>query len=313
VAGFYFGKSRWDEIPQALGLTVVEGALTGAWRGVVPVQARFDNAFQRYNANTSEGDYVHYTLLSARLDPPLLLPDPEHFRRVVDQGLRDEVARRAQLLGLSSYGFGDQAVSAQWQHYEENAERYRAAFELLAWAAQTIQARRAADPPRWELEVRHAWPGLAQAWGLSLDPRRGQMEGGLRGRSLVARLAAEQHGMVTEVRVSVALPAGTTMSLVRQEGDGFWKRLFRGQDIQVGDAAFDDAFIIKGEPEPVVRSLLGPLARRKILGLVSTSAAFELKDGTLTTWGPDCSADPARLDALLKASLEAAEAICPHA
>ena len=33
-------------------------------------------------------------------------------------------------------------------------------------------------------------------------------------------------------------------------------KMFGGQDIEVGDAFFDDQFIIKGEPEHLVRSLL---------------------------------------------------------
>src|SRR5262245_55344727 len=92
MIGFYWGKSRWGDIPQALGLSVEEGILKGLWRGG-PGQAYFHNErVQRYG--NQDDYYEHYTKLSATLDPPLLMGasretrcpwlEGEHKARVFD-------------------------------------------------------------------------------------------------------------------------------------------------------------------------------------------------------------------------------------
>jgi hypothetical protein len=309
MAGFSFGKSRWDDLPAALGLRVEEGGvLAGPWAGGLRVEGTYDNEYQRRPGTQDEGDYIHYTKVSAVLDPPLML-DPEHFQRVVSPDLRAEVGRRLGPLGVAENWFGDREVSARWHHYEEHAERFRAAFDVLAWAAQTILARRAVDPPRWETGVASTWPPVARAWGLALEPRRGLAYGPVHGRRMAAQIHLDEGRLSTHVVVEAMLPPGVELSLAKQEGDGFWKRLFRGQDIEVGDPAFDAAFVIKGGPEQAVRAILGPSARRAVLGLLSAGAAIELKDGTLGVWAPDSSHEPATLDHLLRGALEVVEAM----
>ena len=91
MAGFYFGTSRWDDIPQALGLTVEGGVMRGMWQGV-PVEAHFTNRYDRQNEC-----YYHYTCLQAKLDPPLGLHGLENgqaMKRIVDEPFRAEVEAR---------------------------------------------------------------------------------------------------------------------------------------------------------------------------------------------------------------------------
>lgn len=72
MAGLHFGTSHWDEIPQALGLTVEGGEMKGLWQRM-PVLAYFTN---RFNQQTQQYDY--YTRLRAILDPPLGLQGLEN-------------------------------------------------------------------------------------------------------------------------------------------------------------------------------------------------------------------------------------------
>lgn len=307
MAGFYFGTSRWDDIPQALGLGVDGGVLMGTWEGV-PVEAYFTNRFDR----TTES-YYHYTCLKAVLDPPLGLHGLEEgaaMKRVVDDAFRADVAARAAAMKLHDLWFGDASVYGEFYSYEANPERYRAAFDLLTAAARQVMERRARNPPPWEVAIARAWPALAKGWGFRLDVRRGLMHGEVRGRATSARVLVKNGAVLTHVDVDATLPQGCTLSLTRQE-DGFFARLFRGQDVEVGDAAFDAAFVIKGEPESFVRAALMPAARRQILGLASAGASITLEDGKLSAWTNHLLTDLTQLDALMKAAFAAAEALCP--
>lgn len=168
-----------------------------------------------------------------------------------------------------------------WSHYEEGAERYRAVFDLMAWAAAIVMDRRVRFPPPWELEIRRTWPSLPQGWGLELDARAGGMSGMVRGRTTGASVVNQRGTLITNVAVEIPLPPGSEMSLTRQE-DGSLNTLFRGQDIVVGDPAFDAAFVIKGKPENFVRAALTPAARQQIFVLMSAGCGISLANGVLT-------------------------------
>jgi len=308
MAGFYFGKSRWDDIPQALGLTAFDdGYMRGPWRGH-PVEAHF------YNKHDRQRDtYYHYTAIGLWFEPTLGvfgLEGGRLFDHIFEPALREDVTKRAEALGLSGLVFSDLGIDATWSDYQSGVERYRAAFELFAWAAQVVMDRRAKNPPPWEIEIRNVWPSLAQGWGLQLDPRRGLMKGVVQGRTTSARVINQRGTLLTTVEVDVALPTGSTLSLARQE-DGFFKKLFRGQDVIVGDPVFDAAFVIKGEPEAFVRGALTPLARQKILELAYAGVSIELKDGKLVAMTKNLLTSREHLDALMKAAYTAAVALCP--
>ena len=307
MAGFYFGKSSWDNIPQTLGLEVEHGIMFGLWQGV-PVEASFTN---RYDRTTDS--YDHYTCLQASLDPPLGvqgLEDGAAMKRIVDDAFRADVEARAKAMKLVDLWFADTRVSGELNGYESNPERYRHAFDLLVWAARIVMERRAQNPPAWERAIASEWPPLAQGWNFQLDVRRGVMKGNVRGRPTSASVVVKQGAVMTHVNVAVTVPPECTMSLTRQK-DGFFSKLFRGQDIEVGDPAFDEAFVIKGEPEAFVRAALTPAARQQILGLTQAGASISLEGGKLSAWTNALITNREHLDGLMKAAFLAAEALCP--
>ncbi len=305
MAGFYFGTSRWDNIPQTLGLSVVGGVMKGLWQGT-PVQASFTN---RYNQQTQ--NYSHYTCLQADLDPPLGLDGLEHgeaMKRIVDPTFRADVEARAKPFYLY-VSISDGSVYAEHAEYASNPEYFRAAFDILAGAATTIMDRRAKNPPEWERAVASEWPALAQGWGFRLDARRGVMWGNVRGRETSASVVVKEGEVMTFVHVETPLPPGCHLSLTHQKS-GFWAKLFRGEDIIVGDPAFDAAFVIKGEPEEFVRAALTPSAREQIMELTHSGASITLEGGKLAAWTNQLLTNREHLDALMKASFSAAEALC---
>jgi hypothetical protein len=307
MAGLHFGTSQWDQIPQTLGLTVEGGEMKGLWQGM-PVLAYFTN---RYHQQRETYDY--FTRLRAVLDPPLGLQgleDGEAMNRIVDPAFKADVEARIEAIGLDDLWFGDGMVAAEFDRYEEDPEKYRAAFDILTWAARIVMDRRAKNPPQWELAIGAAWPALARGWDFRLDVRRGLMEGTVRGRQTRARVVVEQGAVTTHVDVAVPLPPGATMALTRQK-DGFFSKLFRGQDILVGDPAFDQTFVIKGEPEAFVRASLTPAAREQIMQLTQAGASIALKDGALAAWSNQLVTNLEHLDWLMKTAFSAAETLCP--
>ncbi len=314
MAGLYFGKSRWDDLPAQLGMTVAEtgGVMSGTWRGI-PIEASFYNEHDRHR-----DAYDHFTDVQSRFDPPLgveWIESAEPWTIIVDGALQSEFRARTKALGMQHASINDGGIRGTWAHYESQLERYRDTFDLFASTAQTILERRAENPPPWELEIAAQWPSLAEGWGMTLDSRRASMSGVVRGLGTsVLAFASRRRAYVTRVEVEVVLPPGSELSLARQEGgDGFFSRLFRGQDVTVGDPTFDAAFVIKGKPEPWVRAVLGPGARKEILALVDSGVAIEIGDGKLTAWAKKMILDRESLDQLMKAAYSAALALCPAA
>jgi hypothetical protein len=318
VAGFYFGTSRWDDIPATLGLHVEGGRLTGPWNGM-SVGASFANEYDH-----QRDTYYHYTWVEAAFDPPLLLGagevrglDPEHRRRVLDEAVLGQL--QANVVGptrLGHYALSDWNVRGRWDGYEGSPQRYGIAFDALTHAAKVIAARRAADPARWEGAVQASWPDVARAWGLSVDPRRYRFWGKVHGRDVLAcptiapdPLGSKASVLTTQVQVQLGLPAGAALSLSRQNGDGFFRRLFRGQDVILGDEAFDAAFVVKGEPESFVRAALGPSVRAHLNSLRASGYEVTLHEGVLDVFAPGFTSKGAEFDELLKRAFAAATAL----
>jgi len=305
MAGFSFGTSHWDNIPQALGLSVEGGYLKGHWQGI-PVRAWFEN---RYDSHTQKYDY--FTCVTMDLDPPLGLHGLEHgeaMKRIVDPAFRADLDARAKKSSLYGVVIGDSSLHAEFGCYVQDPEQYRAAFDLLAGAAKSILDRRAKNPPEWERAIASAWPELAQAWKFRLDARRGIMEGSVGGRETTVSVMVDGEVM-TYVHVAAPFPPGCTLSLTHQK-NGFWAKLFRGQDIIVGDPEFDAAFVVKGEPKEFVLATLTPSARQEIMQLTHAGASFTLEHGKLAAWTNQLLTNREQLDALMKTSCLAAEALC---
>ncbi len=317
MAGLAFGTSRWDDIPTTLGLRVEGGILMGTWNGL-PVQAAFDNEYDR-----ERDTYYHSTTLRAYFDPPLLLGvrevrglDSEHRKRVLhEEALRTLETQVVSLTQLSDYWVGPLSVSGKWWRHEGAPQRFRTAFDALTHAASSILTRRAADPAPWEQAVHANWPAVAKAWNFTVDVRRYRMSAKVHGRDVVVcpTIEADLGGtsgdaFTTKVTVQVGLPAGAALSLSRQNGDGFFRRIFRGQDVILGDEAFDAAFVVKGEPESFVRSALGPNVRAHLNSLRASGYEVTLHDGVLDVFAPRFASTGAELDELLKRAFATATA-----
>lgn len=294
----------------------------------------------------SDERYDYFTRLSAACDPPLVLglritprgaveraagdlfgsePDIAVGHVALDRALeirgreREHVAALLGevaswrllelLLAQPTFAVSDGGVDVELPGWVRDPARIRAALEAAGSLAEHLLDRRRELPPSWEPSLQRAWGEIAAAWGIGFDAPRLRMQGAVRGRQVAIETVAEGERLFTRVRIALAAAAGVKLGLSRQDGDGFFKRLFRGQDIATGDAAFDAAFVVRGEPEEAVRARLTPAARAQLLRLLAGDAGMEVKDGALLVSAPAPMLAAEALDALLKLAFSAAEAL----
>lgn len=281
--------------------------MRGEWRGF-PVTGHFYNHHDR-NTDT----WSHHTDVSLGIDPPLHVGGTEVETLVFDPELVLTLRKRCLTEFNMVVTIGDGGFYGTWNHYEESADRYRAVFELFAWAAPIFIAKSKEHPPPWLIALEEAWPSLAQGWGLQLDVARAEMTGVVRGLPTKVYIRYHVQGRGTYVEVAVPMPEKCELWLKEQDGDGFFDRLFRGQDVRTGDKAFDDAFVVKGEPEEFVRAALSPAARQQLLHLLGARVAITLEGGKLVAIKRGVVTDREQLDQLMKAAYTAATALYPQA
>lgn len=347
--GFFRGKSQdWGEVPTALGMTVSDGGLLqGTWNGTIALRGLHTwEKVERYNTEEMyDYDYRYYTELYAILDPQLLMGlradaqswsgrtkdailgqkdlqvgHPELDRLFKIQAADGDLTRRVlrepvasqMIAGVSIHPklwISDHYVTIEYPEYERDLRRVRSSLEVVGRIAATILDVRQRELASWEPPLRAAWAPVAQAWGMTLDAPRATIRGVIRGAEVTARTDASGS---TCVSVVLPNPLGCDLSLSPQGGDGFFTKIFRGQDIQIGDPVFDDAFVIKGKPEGAVRAVLHPTVRHKLLSILQRASAIKVEGGTLEVWTRWRVMQSEHIDAMLKLTFEAAEALRPQ-
>ncbi len=281
--------------------------MRGQWRGF-PVTGHFYNREDRERETWS-----HHTDVTLEIDPPLHVGGTEVENLVFDPELVLDIRKRCLTEFDMVVGIGDGGFFGTWNHYEESPDRYRAVFELFAWAAPIFIAKSKEHPPAWLVALEAAWPSLAQSWGLQVDIARAEMTGVVRGLPTTVNVRYHVQGRGTYVEVAVPMPRGCELWLKKQDGDGFFDRLFRGQDVKLGDKAFDDAFVVKGEPEAFVHAALSPAVRQQLMHLLGAGVAISLEQGKLVAITKGVLTDREQLDQLMKAAYTAATSLYPQA
>lgn len=240
--------------------------------------------------------------------------DREHARRVLAGPVMGEILRDAGAGAGGNLVLTDTEVSADLaMSWVVEPGLLGPALARVGRIAEALLAQRAALPAPWESGLHAGWAAVAARWSLAFDPRGPSLSGDVRGLFVeVVPRSSEPGQLLTEVRVSFARPLGVRLVLTR-ERSGLLGRLggliqkFNGpQDIRVGDPAFDDAFVIQGEPEHAVRALLGPEVRRRLLAACARFDTVSVGDQHLAGWvsAPVTAAE--QLDALLRTALDAA-------
>lgn len=144
---------------------------------------------------------------------------------------------------------------------------------LTVWWSNAINKRR-----------QDAWSRAARSLGLHFDGSSiyGTLNGHPVRAYILMRAAGRNQQAYTLVSSSFTIPLDLGLNLTRQ---GFFNdtfgSLFGSQDIQLGDAQFDPAVIIKGDEEDRVRAALTGELRQLVLP-IATNTPFALNDVGVT-------------------------------
>lgn len=104
-------------------------------------------------------------------------------------------------------------------------------------------------------------------------------------------------------------PLGLGLSLTRQNGFSRLGALIGMEDIETGDAAFDGRFVVKGRPEHVVRAVLKPEVRARLVQLQEQASELRVEDDRLRADVGWLVSEPAWLDAGIAAIAQAGLAL----
>ncbi len=315
------------------------GMLSGTWDARVTLRGRHGARRVRSHRHRS---VEYFTELTAIIDPPLRLGLRADALSLLDRVRtlvgpadlhvgHDELdrlfwirARDAEVARVVLGGVAEALVAAAEQHpgvwisdryvtirhagYVRDLEVCRAALSAVGRIATRVLDTRACAWPDWEVPLAAAWQQIADAWGLTHDPVAGRLEGVVRGTRITLSLWDDGEG--TTLALGLRAPLGCALTLTRQ-GSGFFAELFRGQDVTTGDAAFDAAYVIKGEPEARVREVLGPAARSSLAALLAPRQMLKIDDGGFALESLGRVKDPHALQDLLAVAFGAAEALAP--
>lgn len=215
----------------------------------------------------------------------------------VQQALRGLISRWPDLVVT------DRSVRVHLAHPLSSADQLHALVDAMMHVAANIEeARRDVEPPGALEASADAWATLAEAKGLDLEPWLPALSGTLAGRHVVLAPDRSGAGYTAELRLRFRPHPELGFRLRPQVApDGYWSV---GQDIQVGDPTFDDAFVIKGYDPAAIRALLGPEARRHLLALAARGP-IAIDDRTLILQG--LPTDPTELGAVLDEAAAAAD------
>lgn len=171
-------------------------------------------------------------------------------------------------------------------------------------AGALAEARSQLPPPHALASHALAWQGLAARLGLRFEEAFPGVAGELDGRALRVTPVRTAEGYSTELRLGFRSHRQTGLRLRPQvEPDGYWSV---GQDIQLGDAAFDASFVVKGYDPEGVRELLSAPVREGLLALHAVGR-LDLDDLRLYLGG--LPTEPAALEPIVVQAARTAHAL----
>lgn len=152
-------------------------------------------------------------------------------------------------------------------------------------------------------KVEAAWSAAARELGFAYAPgswksHRG-MHGAIEGRaveiSTITRGSGKHKQTYTRFEIAYGQSLGLGLRLTRQ---GFFSgvaKFFGGQDIEVGDAEFDENVVVKGRDPRRVIEFLTPARRFRIHRILATVANCDIADEQIVAEVPGAMADGAQI------------------
>lgn len=183
--------------------------------------------------------------------------------------------------------------------------------ELAELVDAMVRSVEAMEEARREVPAAHgleadvtAWGPVADALSLDLEPWLPAMTGLVEGHRVLVAAQREADGYAATLRLWFNPHPELGLLLRPQvEPDGYWSV---GQDIQVGDAEFDAAFVVKGYDPSAVCARLSEGARKRLLELTRLGTLVVDDQGLLLRGMP---LDPKQVTDAIRRAAAAARAI----
>jgi hypothetical protein len=190
--------------------------------------------------------------------------DDERVREL----LTPEIRERLQTLGAAHPNLliSDHHVRVLLAKPITEAEALAGFIDTLVQLTDALSIARQRIPPPKRLDAQlMLFADLATERGLTFEPAWPALSGAINGHTIEVVVGRDEEGYRATVTGRLRNPRKMGFRLRRQiEPDGYWST---GQDIQVNDSTFDDAFVIKGYSPDTVRRWLTPRARQRLLSL----------------------------------------------
>jgi hypothetical protein len=193
--------------------------------------------------------------------------DPERVRQLLDDRVRE-------VLGIVLTRWRDLVITDQSiriylkQPLSRTPDLRDLVYGMRSLAAELSAARRRIAPPPALAARMGDWRSLAARLGLELEEAFPGVAGELDGRPIRVTPLRTGDGYAAELRLGFRAHRRTGLRLRPQvEPDGYWSV---GQDIQLGDPAFDQAFVVKGDDPEGVRELLSAQVREGLMAMNAT-------------------------------------------
>ncbi len=156
------------------------------------------------------------------------------------------------------------------------------------------------------------WQAMADKLGLTMTGgtmfQRPEISGTYRGQPVRLYTYTQGSGKNRHTYTCTVVGLNRPLALgLRVYKEGFFSKIGKAvgtQDIQTGDAAFDDRVMIKGDDEDGVLEVLTPDVRRALGTLVGKEPGIQLDDSGMKQTNSGFVSDTARLTYLLDAMVE---------
>jgi hypothetical protein len=322
--GFYLRDQRvkaWQAVAQRLGLRYENDTIHGVLDG------QYVRAFQE--SRGAGKSRTVYTIATATLVPAFDLGLGVHrhgFLSTVGEwvGMKD-IAIGDPTFDAKLVVRGDEAsrVQALFAHPPlraalENAHKSGARFTLVdsgfriettgaasgPWVEYALRVSalvtRSASDARPRVPVasvlaphRALWAEYAETVGMTGIDTPLSMSGRMDGAAVfvsASRVGALEYGL--DVRVNLERPLGIGLVVQPSGSVSFLSELFGGQDLKVGDPAFDQRFVVKATNRHALAAILDATARRLVLELAASTGEVQLLDDAVIVKLPRFDADP---------------------
>ncbi|MFK7988275.1 MAG: hypothetical protein AB8I08_19805 [Sandaracinaceae bacterium] len=153
-----------------------------------------------------------------------------------------------------------------------------------AFAHRLLSARAEVGDSTSQQRSEDALRELAGRLALTYDRARSMAHGRLEGMHVEADAVVVEQSRQTRFAVRFDRALGMRLELTPQGTLHTLAKLVGMQDIETGDTAFDDRFVVKGQPVDRVRAALTPDVRQRLSALQDQSVTLVIQDDRIEAW-----------------------------